>query len=432
MVNMKFENIFTKYDASLEKVLDIDPLGFSVIWTHFGQNIFNNKISSVALDPRSFNINMFNHFVIRNLMNDNTLYISDLFEKDKKIAIEKLLILLENMLIWSWYKSEDSDESWGESKVGLLGTSKAISKWDKTAINLDMYDSFENLELLKRQKTLGVNGRYKGSFVNMGFFTIDYFEYFENDLYDDVKNLIQNDTDFNELYLNVMEFFKNKNETLSDSLISKYTKVFANQESLLQHTQIFWLKNLGFDSSEAKAVYNHVSTEEQNNWNDVFTYANGEFDSQKLQTILELEPKLSYIDALFKLLLLSDGQKIKRLTALSHFKRLEDEIDFYDEITQIKGNCGTKDRLEKLRSVQSVETLISYHNDIMTERGHETWLYIDENDILQVRVKTRESKDDIEEKLEMELDEILWIHDYYIWSVVNIKRGFNNEALPKI
>ncbi|MEA2099649.1 MAG: hypothetical protein U9P72_05935, partial [Campylobacterota bacterium] len=119
MINMKFENIFTKYDSSLEKNLDIDPLGFSVIWTHFGQNIFNNKISSVALDPRSFNINMFNHFVIRNLMSDNTLYTTSLFEKDKRVAIEKLLVLLENMLIWSWYKSEEGEESWGEAKVGL-------------------------------------------------------------------------------------------------------------------------------------------------------------------------------------------------------------------------------------------------------------------------------------------------------------------------
>jgi len=125
---MKFENIFTQYDASLEKVLDIDPLGFSVIWTHFGQDIFNNKISSVALDPRSFNINMFNHFIVKNLIDNNTLYTSSLFEKDTRVAIEKILILLENMLIWSWYTSENNNDSWGEAKIGLLGTSKAIIK----------------------------------------------------------------------------------------------------------------------------------------------------------------------------------------------------------------------------------------------------------------------------------------------------------------
>ncbi|MEA2100826.1 MAG: hypothetical protein U9P72_11935, partial [Campylobacterota bacterium] len=355
-----------------------------------------------------------------------------LFEKDKRVAIEKLLVLLENMLIWSWYKSEEGEESWGEAKVGLLGTSKAITKWDKTDINLDFHDSLEKLELLKRQKTLGVNGRYKGSFVNMGFFSSDYSEYFENDLYDDVKILIQSDTNLNKLYLSIMEFFKNRDKTLSDTLISNYTKVFADEESLLKHTQTFWLENLGFDSSEAKAVFNHVSINEQNNWSEVFTDAKNDFDSLKLQTILELEPKLSYIDALFKFLLLSDGQKINKLTKLPSFKKLEDKIEFYDEITQIKESCGTKDRLEKLRSVQSVESLISYHSEIMKERGHEPWLYIDKDDILQVRVKTRENKDDIEEKLKFELDDISWIHDYYIWSVVNIKKGFNNEAISKV
>lgn len=429
---MKFENIFTQYDASLEKVLDIDPLGFSVIWTHFGQDIFNNKISSVALDPRSFNINMFNHFIVKNLIDNNTLYTSSLFEKDTRVAIEKILILLENMLIWSWYTSENNNDSWGEAKIGLLGTSKAIIKWDNNKINLDIYDLMENLELLKRQKTLGVNGRYKGSFANMGFFNLDYSEYFDNELYGKVKTLIINDKDFNQLYLSVMDFFQNQHEAISDTLIKNYKKVFAHQDVLLKNTQDFWLNNLGFASTEAQAIYNHVSIDEQNNWNQVFTYANEEFKSSKLQIIIELEPKLSYIDSLFKFLLLHDGEKLENLSKITYFNKISNEIDFDDEIIQIKENCGAKERLEKLQNVQDVESLILYHSNIMKERGHEPWLFIDKNDILQVRVKSRDQKDDIENKLKLELDEISWIHDYYIWSVVNIKKGFKNETLSKI
>jgi len=179
---MKFIKIFTQYDEKIEKTLEVDPLGFVAIWTYFGQNIFHNKISSVASDIRSFNINLFNHFLIKSIASSGSKTLQNQFEKNHKESVEKLILILENMLIWSWYREKGR---WGESKNGLLGTSKAITKWEESQINLDITDKIENLELLKRQKTTGVNGRYKGAFIAMDFFDSNYDDesYFKRPLH---------------------------------------------------------------------------------------------------------------------------------------------------------------------------------------------------------------------------------------------------------
>ena len=122
-INKNFLNsIFTEYDESLTKGLNIDPLGFQIVWTYFGQKIFQNKTTSVALDIRSYNINLFNHYIIYQIIQEHeglsfkNLITNDITLKEK---IEKTLIVLENLLTWSWYSKKDG--KWeDEYKSGLL------------------------------------------------------------------------------------------------------------------------------------------------------------------------------------------------------------------------------------------------------------------------------------------------------------------------
>ena len=130
-INKSFlNNIFTEYDKTLTIKHNIDPLGFQVVWTYFGQEIVQNKMTSVALNVRSYNINLFNHFVIHQiLLNSHGLDIDKLITNQisLKEKIEKILVSLENILIWSWFKNR---KDWtNEEKLGLLGTSKALIKW---------------------------------------------------------------------------------------------------------------------------------------------------------------------------------------------------------------------------------------------------------------------------------------------------------------
>ena len=59
----------------------------------------------------------------------------------------------------------------------------------------------------------------------------------------------------------------------------------------------------------------------------------------------------------------------------------------------------------------------------MQERKHQPWLQIDDDGIIRTTIKKVRAKDELEERLEKEFGEFPWIHDYYISSVVNIKKG---------
>ena len=45
---MLLNEFLTEYDDSLGSELNIDPLGLQVIWSAFGQQIFQNRISSIS------------------------------------------------------------------------------------------------------------------------------------------------------------------------------------------------------------------------------------------------------------------------------------------------------------------------------------------------------------------------------------------------
>ena len=410
---MKYKDIFTEYDESLERTQNLDPLGLSIIWTHFGQRIFQGKISSATWDVRSFNINLFNHYVIKRIMDEGNDEIKNLFEKDKKTTIEKLIIILENMLIWSWYKDKD-----GWDRKNLLGTSKAISLWNTNSINVDISDSLSNLELLKKQKTTGVNGSYKGSFISMGFFDSNYNDYFDDsEIFDEINKVIVDDSAFYALYKETMEFFITMK--ISKIPIEAYKNTFAKTSILSKYTKDFWEKKLGFRDEEAGDLYGYNLNDEIST--PVIFQSLAE-EGNNFNLIVELEPKLSYLDTVFNYLLFCDGQKIEELDKKDFFLNL----NFSDEEKISKD--GVKERLNELNKVENIESLIAYHREVMKSRGYASWLKI-ENDRLVVDVKSKEEKEELENKLVYSLKDIPWLHSYYLTSVISIKKGFSNETL---
>jgi len=427
---MKFIKIFTQYDEKIEKTLEVDPLGFVAIWTYFGQNIFHNKISSVASDIRSFNINLFNHFLIKSIASSGSKTLQNQFEKNHKESVEKLILILENMLIWSWYREKGR---WGESKNGLLGTSKAITKWEESQINLDITDKIENLELLKRQKTTGVNGRYKGAFIAMDFFDSNYDDesYFNDKLFDEVENIVENNKALNELYKSLLSLFQDDSLDINKIPISLFTNAFKDIQTTAKDTQLFWLDKLGLERDEAKVIYEQISEEDEVlTWDDVknlFTNAYEELESPNIKIILELEKKLSYLDGLLDYLIFYDNEEIKKVSEKKYFKNLQ-KLSFENEIDAIKKDCVAKKRLIELHKINSIDSLINYHNLIMQERGHNPW--IKNNDgVIETNIKKVTGKEELEEKLSVDLDSTIWIHDYYMSSLVSIKKGFSYETI---
>ena len=424
---MKFKNIFTEYDDNIEKSIDLDPLGIGVIWRYFGQQIFDNKITASTFRIRNFNINLFNHLIIKHLFHHNEK-IQDLMLMNKKETTEKLLIILENFIVYSWFNHK---EDW--DKQGLLGTSKAISKWNnKDAITFDISKDFKDIELLTSQKTTGVNGTYKGSFIAMfnesnledENLTKDYDRYFENDeLLQDIRKKFL--PKFQELFDAVIEYFENDEKLPNEKMQKLYTEIYAKHDKIAQSTKSFWLKYLGFDSNEARAIYDIVDTIELNNryldYKKIIEEANSNFKSKKFQNILSLEPKLSYLENIYNYLLSCDGKTIKEI---EKSKCIDfPKITFEKELESISEDNEAKNRLQKMTEIYDVKSLIDYHSEIMGAREQQDWIDKDTKD-KKIKINNFSTDLEIDEDTLCEKKEYPdWNRNYYLNSVYYIKRG---------
>ena len=375
---------------------------------------------------RNFNINLFNHLAIKELSQHNEK-IKDLMLINPKETIEKLLIILENFVVYSWYNNQGQ---WGSYKQGLLGTSKAISKWDdKDAISFDINKDFKDIELLTSQKTTGVNGTYKGSFVSMHFFEKDYSDYFEDEkiMSDIEKKFLPK---FQILFDEVLKYFKNNEKLPNKELQNLYTKIFAQHEKIAQDTKPFWLKYLGFDSNEAKAIYKVIDNVELNNgyldYKKIIEEANYNFESKKFQDILSLEPKLSYLESVFNYLLSCDGEEFKEIEKSDCIDF--SKVFFEDEISRLEtvDNEAIK-RLQKMININDIKSLLDYHSEIMILRDQKEWIEIKDN---KISINTFSTNLEINEDTLCEKKENRdWNRNYYINSVYSIKKGLENENI---
>ena len=135
---MFLERYLTEYDESLSGESYIDPIGTLVIWSAYGQEIFRNRVNSIANDVRNYTINLFNHHVIRRLIRDETALLSNKLTnvyggKDTLFFKYACLLYLENLFVFSILKHEDRK---GIDSSGVLGITKGRRLWAEKDINL--------------------------------------------------------------------------------------------------------------------------------------------------------------------------------------------------------------------------------------------------------------------------------------------------------
>ena len=425
---MKFSEIFTQYNDTIEKSIDVDPLGFGAIWTYFGQEIFQNKISSATFDIRNFNLNLLNHYIIKNLSINNE-QIKDRILINPKETIEKLLLILENMIVYSWYKNQ---VKWGKSRKGLLGTSKAITKWTNSSNiekSFNINSNFKNLELLKNQKTTGVNGIYKGSFLAMfndankdRNLSKDYDKYFEDiELYEEITELIDKNKYLKALSTDVIELFNQEEIEVANIPILRYANVFLDHIEISNYMKNFWLKYLGFESQEAKLIYDKIDFE--TSVEDIIKQVNSDYKSEKLENIISLEPKLNYYENLFYYLLQQDGLLVDDFEKKDAVRF---DISFSDELEDIVESSVVKERLKELTNITNLNQFIQYHQNRIIERGDNRtpWVEIKDNKIKVTNINANSENIEEESLLEIYKDKIWGDRFYYLYTVSSIKRGF--------
>lgn len=484
----EFQNLFSEYDNSITGDSQRDPLGLQVIWSYFGQQIFGNQITSISNDIRNFTINLFHHYIIRSLVEDNDLVIEDtpyketLPAKDTPVFKTAFIIFLENLLTYSvhYLKTLQSDKF---DSSGLLGSNSAITKWNLQEAD-PLVMAHPEAGILARQISLGINGRYKTPLVQCNIFDYNYtYRLRDNEeVWKQVEGIFNAWDDANKLKIELISIVK---ETLRDAylsskkdiqviyldkiakayretriihvdnlkaypfieyrecikdnpkLIDLYTSVFGDREKLKSHFSELWKELLGFNQGAAKSLYDVIQTGDEpammiteNSYNKI---ENHEGEKSKLLNILTIEPFLAVMNYLFQIV---NSREIRHLNDIE----LELQVrEFYNSVGDLKWegigriieetkNSVMKERLSKLYEIPLAEKDLANTIRKLMEYHKE---------IMDYRGLfpwfSMDDDGNIHHAARMysltalgKIEPTDWIHDYYIDSLKSLRAGLEN------
>jgi hypothetical protein len=434
---MKWSNIFTLPDPTIVQEGSVDPLGMQVIWTHFGQSIFENKLTTVATDIRNYTANLLHHLVVYELQTKH----SEVFEQAKHTfpayandydLKAGLLILLEDIFVFSLMHNKHRSEV---DTHGLLGSHKAEIEMlsDPQTVWIE---AEKTKGILVRQLQLGMIGRYKGPYINMGMLTRT-LQYTER--WVEIETVVSQWPDGNQLVNALVEWLVSLLEHKTGAFIQVTLAEFLSQEKLVElyiaslgktsvHPALreFWESNLGLDKGAAKAIYQQVGSLGLSVHPRVILLKSieqtkGE-NAQKIDRILRLEPFLSGVSQIFYLLTDLSNKHLRDLTEqisqLAEHLKLDDIIDLCQESPRLK-TLFTHIKEAGKDPERLAQKIIEYHAFVMQLRGGGAWIEIQENKLKHyIAQKTQYSTEDF-------LRDGIWYHDYYLSSVGSIYKGLN-------
>ena len=462
---MQLSQFVTDYDESLLGDTYIDPLGVLVIWSAFGGHVFRNRVNSISNDVRNYTLNLMNHRIIRDLIDDDSVVVSRALEnaigdKHSLSFRQACLIYLENLFSYSLISAESRA---GVETGGILGGSKGRKAFEESKGNPElMLSHTKDAHLLVRQLSLGVGGRYKTPFMEIGFFDTYYHYHLPeaDGLWERADQLFKKSDRLRSVYdaarAHLASLINNSTSKASSpprysfvdvplSLKQAYQDAYASPGKVGAETRAFWLELTGLDCGAAGALLHEldehaanvgeVLLEDQQLFRLAAKQCNelGDDDAVRIiQHILTLEPLLAEVDLLFTLSLHRRNQRMAEVETLwremgrdeTTLPKLAGRIrDFSSLIGAIKGTARA--RFEQLLQVASLGTLeeqlralLEYHAGVMRSRGQFPWVAAKSADLIQVGARTQPLPD--KEKRAPGH----WVNHYYLPQFRNLVDGF--------
>lgn len=435
---MKWANIFTIPDTSLVGDASVDPMGMQIIWTYFGQKIFENKLTTVSNDIRNYTISLLHHYVLYRLeFEHSTTYrkAKEIYKDDYPLKMG-LLIFLEDLLVYALLDEYNNGKD--IYTFGLLGNAKGTDMLRNEHSNIELIVNYDK-GLLVRQRQLGVSGRYKGPFINMGLFTrqYGYSPLVWKDIATELSQWEVGKQLADKLLIILTELIENNSSgkqystTLSQyssnaELWNLYTQCFG-QLKFQPSLKNFWLHKLGVDKGAARALYNELKPE----WQEASTLfalakrnETDEHEAEKLSKILIVEPVLSICVHAFNLI----GQR--------HVKHLNDVIGELNTVANalnladVRALARENERLRfLLQCIQNAEKdgwhlakgVYEYHCAVMQDRGGGAWLEITEEGAVKHFFPINAPA-----PTQTVADGTYWYNQYYLSAIQSIYNGLNN------
>lgn len=456
---MFLNQFFTEYDETISQSLNIDPLGMTMIWSGLGQAIFHNRVSSISNDVRNYTLNLVHHFVIKQLVERNGARLSSELEKvygqiDSLAFKQTCLIFLENVFVFSMLEAET--QSHDVQTQGILGASKARLKMSKGLEPLQ-FSKQTSAQLLVRQLTLGVSGRYKTPFIDMAFFDREYRYNLPSSALQWVKakSLIQTHNELGELVTKLLQLLNaviTQNhqvpltpwQAISHEIKQGYAKCFSSSEVVGQYSKKFWLEVTELDQKAAGSLYKAIDSKAviepsvQGYFEHALTLENDELEKQKLKHICQVEPFLAECELLFSLLMNKKIQTEKEVydAYLGLKRRVNSVIVLARALTHVgvplSGTAGRRynallalgqlDDTERPENMAVLmDKLLQYHRGIMAQRGQSPWVEKDRQGHYRCGTKLRDLPTAEQRPYKS------WYHGYYFDQFSQLIRGLEGE-----
>ncbi len=462
---MYLNQFFTEYDETITQSLNIDPLGMTMIWSSLGRAIFNNRVSSISNDVRNYTLNLVHHYVIKTLVDSVDAKLSGELEKvygqiDSLAFKQTCLIFLENVFVFSMLAAESAEYV---QTQGILGASKARLKISQNTTKripkaplIFTRDSQE--QLLVRQLTLGVSGRYKTPFIELSFFdkALRYHQPHSIPQWENAQAFIVSHKGLHQLAETSVSFLKafiNQNHSkprvnwhyIPEDIKRQYVECFASSEVVGSYSKDFWLKVTALDQKASGSLYQAISelgsdhSSAQVYFERALQLETDDQEKKKLNDICQVEPFLAECELLFSVLM---------------SKKVQTETELYDTYCGLKRNVSSiitlarglatldvkwsdsaRKRYETLLTMRELEgsdtqanmtvlvdKLLQYHHKIMAQRGQSPWVEKDRQGNYRCHVALRSLPEPEKRPYKS------WHHRYYLDQFSQLIRGLEGKG----
>ncbi len=453
---MQIENspidVFTEFDDSIFSEGAIDPMGLRIIWTALGNTIFENRLNTISTDIRYYTINLLHHFVIwqcRKEHKSKVLQITGQSPYNSEMDLYDGIIIFLEMLLTHVVAQINNPEITvpGLNKLKSIQIQKPK---DEKAISA-VVD--KNSGILVRHIGLGIHGRHKGPFQQMGIFHSD--DYYANELtWEEIERLFSHKE--NKAWFNLASELKrlvvdnvlsgNKgrnhikhavNSIINEELRDLYQEALKPTAFKTNSFIDFWEEKLGLQNFEALLLYNQIKNnkgESDFSYQEMIEQAAIEDKSGKIKAICFIEPLLSRVEKTMDRLLQRGTTEVDELLLSDIGKQLADKtINFYEidkYATSEFVSESALDRLKKLIEIVKkvkndsnirlyVENLINYHKELFESRNNLPWLSIGNGKITQHRsfVYSDSHKETFKDNS--------WRNNYYLNTVHSLYNGLH-------
>ncbi|MCL1476772.1 MULTISPECIES: hypothetical protein [unclassified Marinobacter] len=463
---IKLQSLITEYDDSLSGDSYIDPLGQLVIWSAFGQKIFNSRVNSVSNDVRNFTLNLLHHGVIRSILQDESVTVSPALaaavgDKESLPFIHACLIYLENIFTYSMV---DKPEEVDIDTLGILGGSNGRRAMEESDQNPSLlFTDKKEGHLLVRQLGLGVSGRYKTPFVEMGFFdhSYRYSHQKSEEKWGAFNTLLDNHSELRDCFeqakahiIDLLNVHYSKAQIpprrqfrdVPVALRDAYRNAFSTQGKVGVETKAFWLDVTGLNKGAAGALlvtledHYAAATGEKLVPRIIFVTAEERCEvadeRRKLQLIQIVEPLLAELDLLFRLARHKKVQSVRDVRGYWESLGRTDQTlrdaaariwAAGDLLPTLQGTA--RRRLQKLLDVavngnveDQLQGLLKYHAQIMKTRGQLRWLEATPGGEIRLYGRTEPLP-----KTDNRANGS-WANTYYIYQFYNLVSGYQGGA----